>query len=56
MQKTLGTTFDELGMEVADLWHLPTLIITSMKTIPEQEIKNKKRKNRSTQENGQFCQ
>ncbi|MBU1986414.1 MAG: GAF domain-containing protein [Proteobacteria bacterium] len=31
-------------MEVADLWHLPTLIITSMKTIPLQEIKNRNAK------------
>ncbi len=41
MQKAFGATFDELGMEVADLWHLPTLIITSMKMIPVQEIKNR---------------
>ncbi|MFH2123711.1 MAG: HDOD domain-containing protein [Pseudomonadota bacterium] len=44
MQKTLGTTFDELGMEVADLWNLPTLIITSMKMIPVQEIKDRNAK------------
>lgn len=44
MQKTLGTTFDALGMEVADLWHLPKLIISSMKIIPEQEIKYKNEK------------
>lgn len=42
MQKALGTTFDELGMEVADLWNLPKLMITSMKTISLQEMKNKK--------------
>lgn len=41
MQKTIGTTFDALGMEVADLWHLPKLIISSMKIIPEQEIQYK---------------
>jgi len=45
MQKALGTTFDELGMEVADLWLLPKLIITAMKTISEQEIKGKNEKN-----------
>lgn len=44
MQKTLGNTFDELGMEVANLWYLPTLIVTSMKTIPEQEIKKRNEK------------
>lgn len=40
MQKTLGTTFDELGMEVADLWHLPQLIINGMKIISDQDIRD----------------
>ena len=44
MQKTLGTTFDDLGMEVANLWHLPQLIINGMKVISPQEIKNKNEK------------
>jgi len=35
MQQALGATFDELGMEVAEAWHLPQLIITGMKMIPE---------------------
>ena len=39
MQQTLGATFDELGMEVAEAWHLPQLIITGMKTIPEGDVK-----------------
>jgi len=41
MQQTLGATFDELGMEVADAWHLPKLIITGMKMIPEGDINAK---------------
>jgi HD-like signal output (HDOD) protein len=35
MQQTLGATFDELGVEVAEAWHLPQLIITGMKMLPE---------------------
>ena len=41
MQETLGTTFDKLGMEMADLWNLPKFIISSMKMISEQDIKDK---------------
>jgi HD-like signal output (HDOD) protein len=44
MLETIGTTFDKLGMEVADLWNLPELIVTSMKTISEKDIKDTNKK------------
>jgi HD-like signal output (HDOD) protein len=44
MLETIGTTFDKLGMEVADLWNLPELIIASMKTISEKDINDTNKK------------
>ncbi|MBV5305372.1 MAG: HDOD domain-containing protein [Desulfobulbaceae bacterium] len=41
MQETFGTTFDKLGMDMAELWNLPKFITFSMKIISEQEIKEK---------------
>jgi len=41
MQETFGTTFDKLGMEMAELWNLPKFITFSMKTCSEKDIKEK---------------
>ncbi|KAF0189276.1 MAG: hypothetical protein FD168_1123 [Desulfobulbaceae bacterium] len=41
MQETFGTTFDKLGMELAELWNLPKFITFSMKIISAKDIKEK---------------